>query len=161
MKLLQHPVRAADAFDRLLELSVLLADDMSRALSRQGLTVPRTHLLWVLHHEGPSTQRALSDALKVTPRNITGLVDGLVQAGLVTREAHPTDRRATLVTPTPAGASLMDEMVRQHQELAARLFGDLPAGRLSDFLAAIDHVTGRLRETLESGDEASPGPLGA
>ena len=40
-----------------------------------------------MHHNGPTTQRELADALKVTPRNVTGLVAG----GFVTRERHPTD----------------------------------------------------------------------
>ena len=88
--------------------------------------------------------------LKVTPRNVTGLVDGLADAGLVTREPHPTDRRATLVTLTPAGASLMERMARERQDLAARLFDDLPAGHLSSFLHGIDLVTGRLRQALQA-----------
>jgi DNA-binding MarR family transcriptional regulator len=144
--------RATEALDRLLELTVLLNDDMTRALAREGLTVARTHLLWVLHQQGPCTQRALADALKVTPRNVTGLVDGLVDDGHVSREPHPTDRRATLVTLTPAGLSLMDGMARGREELAARLFGGLPARRLRGFLDGIDDVTARLHEAL--GEEA-------
>ncbi len=40
------------------------------------------------------TQRALADALQVTPRNVTGLVDALADSGFVERAPHPTDRRA-------------------------------------------------------------------
>jgi DNA-binding MarR family transcriptional regulator len=149
MNVLQHRFAATEVLDRLLELTVLLNDDMARALAGHGLTVARTHLLWVLHHEGASTQRALSDALKVTPRNITGLVDGLVGTGLVTREAHPTDRRARLVTLTPAGASLTEELARDHRALAARLFGDLPAEQLHGLLGGIELMTERLRAALE------------
>ncbi|MEN3610618.1 MarR family transcriptional regulator [Plantactinospora sp. ZYX-F-223] len=42
----------------------------------------------------------LSQALKCTPRNVTGLVDALEAAGFVARSAHPTDRRATVVSLT-------------------------------------------------------------
>ncbi|GAC1331127.1 MAG: MarR family transcriptional regulator [Candidatus Dormibacteria bacterium] len=41
--------------------------------------------------------------LGVTPRNVTAIVDALEAAGLVARVADPTDRRALIVTLTPAG----------------------------------------------------------
>ena len=146
MKSPQDPL--TDALDRLLNLTVLLGEDMSGALEEQGLTTARTHLLWVVHLGGPSTQRALADALSVSPRNITGLVDGLVASGYVSREPHPVDRRATLVTLTVDGRRLMTRMVEEHRELAHRLFGELPPCRLAAFVAGVEHVTARLREAL-------------
>jgi len=38
--------------------------------------------------------------LHVAPRTITALFDGLVATGFVTREPHPSDRHAALVTLT-------------------------------------------------------------
>ena len=140
----------ADALNRLLELVVLLNEDMTRGLARDGLTVPRAHLVWVLHHRGPTTQRALADALKVTPRNVTGLVDGLVGTGFVTREPHPTDRRATLVSLTEHGAATLAEMDRSHQELAELLFGDMSGRQFGAFVSGLDHVSSRLREGLRA-----------
>jgi DNA-binding MarR family transcriptional regulator len=138
--------RLHDTLDRLLELVVLLNEDMTQSLAREGLTVPRAHVLWLLHHHGPSTQRALADALKVTPRNVTGLVDGLAASGHVTREPHPGDRRATLVTLTERAATTMAEMDAGHGRLAELLFGEMP--RFEAFADGLDHVTGRLREAL-------------
>src|SRR5918997_6836412 len=121
------------ALDRLLAVTVLLNEDATQSLAKEGLTVPRAHLLWLLHHQGPSTQRALADALRVSPRNVTGLVDGLAASGFVTREPHPTDRRATLVSLTEHGASALAEMDRGHQELAELLFGGMSGRRLEGF----------------------------
>lgn len=92
--------------DRVLELAVLLNDDMERDLARRGLTGSRAHLVWELNRHGPSTQQALAEALGVTPRAVTGLVDALADAGFVTREPHPGDRRATLVTFTNTQRSI-------------------------------------------------------
>ena len=112
MKYLHHVVpsrydRTAEhqeaALDRVFELVVLLTDDMTQSLGRQGLTTARAHLLWELRRSGPCTQQSLATAMGVSARNITGLVDGLVAAGFVSRQAHPTDRRATLVTFTELG----------------------------------------------------------
>ena len=141
-------VTTTETLDRLLELVVLLNEDMTQSLAQEGLTVPRAHLLWLVQHEGPTTQRALADALKVSPRNVTGLVDGLVADGFVTREPHPTDRRAILVSLTERGTATMAEMHKSHEELADLLFGDLSARRLGAFAGGLDHVVGRLREAL-------------
>ena len=149
MNVVHDRVRATEALDRLIEVTLLLGDDMARALAAHGLTVARTQLLWALNGQGASTQRALSDALNVTPRNITGLVDGLVASGHVSREPHPTDRRATLVTLTPPGAALMEDMAAEHEALAAQLFGDLSPEQLGGLLAGLGVVTGRLLEALE------------
>ena len=132
--------------DRLLELVVLLNENMTQSLARDGLTVPRAHLVWLLHHNGPTTQRALADALKVTPRNVTGLVDALVGTGFVTRAPHPTDRRATLVSLTEGGASTLAAMDRGHEELAELLFGGMSDRQLGAFVSGLDHVSTRLRE---------------
>jgi DNA-binding MarR family transcriptional regulator len=137
-----------EALDRLLEFVVLLNEDMTQSLARDGLTVPRARVVWLLHHEGPQTQRALADALKVTPRNVTGLVDGLAAAGYVTREPHPADRRATLVSLTEHGAATMAAMDRSHQELATLLFGDMSARRFDAFVRGLDHVLERVREAV-------------
>ena len=134
--------------DRLLALVVLLDDYMTESLARLGLTRSRAHVMWLLHNDGSTTQRALADAIGVTPRNITGLVDGLVDTGFVTRRPHPADRRATLVTLTDHGATTMAEMDRSHRELAELLFGALSPRQRAAFGAGLDHVSTRLREAL-------------
>lgn len=142
------PARRAATLDRLLELTVLLGDDMARDLARRGLTQARTQLLWLVGGGGPTTQRALADAMGVSARNVTGLVDGLEQTGFVTREPHPTDRRATLVTLTEQGAETVAELRRGHAELAELLFGGLAERRFDAFAKGLDEVVATLRAAL-------------
>jgi DNA-binding MarR family transcriptional regulator len=141
--------RFRGTLDRVLELVTLLNEDMSHSFARDGLTGPRAHLLWELHHRGPTTQRALADALRVSARNVTGLVDGLVETGFVTREPHPTDRRATLVSFTERGAKTADVMDRDHRELARLLFSSMPAKRLEGFAEDLDEILSLLRKALD------------
>ena len=126
-----------------MHLSMLMAADLGRYEQESGLTQARIHLLWQLGADGPCTQQQLARALDVTPRNVTGLVDGLVASGHVTREPHPTDRRATLVTPTPRGTSVIRENQEGYAEMAERLFGDLPARRLGELTAVLDETIAR------------------
>ena len=134
--------------DRVLQLAVLLNEDMARDLERRGLPGSRAHLVWELHKRGPSTQQALAQALRLTPRAITGLVDALVKTGFVTRESHPTDRRATLVTLTKQGKKAAEALERDHIEFATKLFADLPETTLRNFTKGLDAVLARLRDLL-------------
>jgi DNA-binding MarR family transcriptional regulator len=140
--------KRTDALDKTLELAVLLGEDMTQSLARDGLSVPRAKLVWLLHHSGPQTQAALAAGLNVTPRNVTGLVDALVAGGYVERSPHPTDRRALLVSLTSDGASALADMERQHVALARSLFAGMRD--LDGFVAGLDHVLARLRVELEA-----------
>ena len=146
-------------FDRLLEIAVLIQADLVRSFAGTGLTTSRTHLLWELHRMGPSTQQALAAALKVSPRNVTGLVDALETAGFVERGQHPTDRRATLVTLTELGSQTMADMVRDRELIASQLVADFGEDQLMEFGRSLDTVTGRLRDLVES--TRSPTPVTA
>jgi len=140
------------ALNQAVELALLLNQDMEREFARLGLSPARTHLLWELQERGIATQRELAEALKVTARNITGLVDGLVATGFVTRQPHPTDRRATLIQFTEHGAQTMATMARDHRELADLLFKDMP--QFAAFTAGMELLLGRLRQAVADAEAA-------
>ena len=137
------------ALDRLLEVTVVLGGDMGGHLAAQGLTESRAHVLYVLHDTGPTTQRTLADALDVAPRTITGLVDGLVASGHVTREPHPTDGRATLVTPTREGAEAARALSEGRLELARTLFVDWRVEHVESLVTGLDEVLATLHALVE------------
>ena len=147
-----EPPRTTALLDQVLELAALINEDMSGSLVDRGLTPARTHLLWELLHRGPSTQRVLADALGVTARNVTGLVDRLEETGFVTREPHPQDRRATLVTLTGHGHDVMSKMKTEHQQFADLLFADLSERQLSALTSGLTHVLDRLRALVSKGE---------
>jgi DNA-binding MarR family transcriptional regulator len=144
--------RHVAALDHVFELTVLLHDDMTESLGREGLTLSRAHLLWELRRLGPATQTALADALHVSSRTVTGLVDGLVAGGFVTREPHPTDRRAFLVSFTEHGAAVVKFMEEGQQELAELLFVGMSPQQFDCFADGLDEVVDRLRTRLLAGD---------
>jgi DNA-binding MarR family transcriptional regulator len=133
------------ALNRVLELAILINADMRDGLAERGLTESRTHLLWELHQRGPSTQRELADALRVSPRNVTGLVDALAATGFVARQPHPSDRRATLVHFTDHGAEAARRLESDQQEFARVLFEGMSASHFSGLVHGLDAVLDRLR----------------
>jgi DNA-binding MarR family transcriptional regulator len=138
-------VSTDDAMDRLFDLAVVLGDLMNRRLAEHGLTPARAEVVWLLHHGGPCTQRELSQALKCTPRNVTGLVDALEAAGFVARSAHPTDRRATIVSLTERGTTLVAGWHRDRDHGTAHLLADASAAELTTFVTVLDRILGNLR----------------
>jgi DNA-binding MarR family transcriptional regulator len=144
--------------DRVLELTVLLSQDMAESLAREGLTESRAHLVWQLQQRGPCTQATLAADLHVTPRTITALVDGLVATGFVTREPHPSDRRATLVTFTERGRATAQALADGHRRLARQLFADLPGDVFDSFDAGLLHVIAQFRDVLAIRESSTPAP---
>ena len=155
-----HGMRSVEkhgaALDQVLELAILINDDMTRSLARDGLTPTRAHLLWELNRRGPSTQRALAEALDVSPRNITGLVDALVATGFVTREPHPTDRRATLVSFTEHGARTAKALDVGREQLAEVLFAEMSDEQFDGFVTGLDAVLATIRDELSKLKEGRP-----
>ena len=79
-------------------------------LRDRGLTYARMRLIGALHCGGPRIMSSISDELGVTRRNVTALVDALEEEGLVRRQPHPTDRRATVIELTGEGERTADAM---------------------------------------------------
>jgi DNA-binding MarR family transcriptional regulator len=138
---------ASVAFERLFELAAVLGDMMEAGLSERGISRSRAEVLWHLHHHGPQTQRALSRALKCTPRNVTGLLDALQATGLVARSPHPSDRRATIVTLTEPGTTAVAAWDADQRRGADDLFDGIPPADLGTFVAVLDQILTRLHAT--------------
>jgi DNA-binding MarR family transcriptional regulator len=118
---------------------------MNSRLAQHGLTPARAEVLWVLHRAGPHTQRQLSQVLKCTPRNVTGLVDALESAGLAQRAPHPSDRRAIIVSLTGDGESLITSWGADRAANTTRLLAGISADDLATFTGVLDRVVTRLR----------------
>jgi DNA-binding MarR family transcriptional regulator len=127
--------------DSLFELAGRRGELMHAALAGQDLTPARAEALLVLHHAGrPVVQRELSDALRCTPRYVTALADTLEAGGWVTRQAHPADRRATLVSLTGKGNAAVAWIQAERQAASARLLAGVPARDITGFLAVTGHI---------------------
>lgn len=142
--------------DKLLAITDMFQQDMTRAFSGTPLTESRVAVLWTLSSRGPSTQQSLADALKVTPRNISGLVDALEKHGYLERVAHPSDRRAVLVTLTSNGEETMTRMQAEHAQLETELRDAVATEDWPGLESGIDAIITRLTE-LTSQTQADKG----
>ena len=88
-------------------------------------------VLATLRRSGPDYRLRptdLTSATMLTSSGTTKRLDRLEQAGLITREPDPHDRRGTLITLTASGRRLVDSTTRAHLENERRLLEALDAG---------------------------------
>jgi DNA-binding MarR family transcriptional regulator len=96
----------------------------NRKATEAGISAQRLRLLNVVHCQGPQKMADLAEALAVTPRNVTALVDGLEAEGLIRRIPHSTDRRVTLVELT-GGSVNVESQFRAFQDSIGSLFANM------------------------------------
>jgi DNA-binding MarR family transcriptional regulator len=109
---------------------------MAASAEREGLTLQQFSLMGVISRRGRVPMNALSKELRVTPPNITGVVDRLEAKGLVKRVADPKDRRKREIQLTEKGTAQyervrtgysgplqesLDSLTPEEQEILAKL----------------------------------------
>ena len=94
---------------------------LSHELVQLDMPIGQMKTLFILWMAGkPQTMGQLAHALDVSPGNVTGLVDGLIQRGLAYREEDPADRRQKLVGLTPTAQNRLLSMERGRNLLIGR-----------------------------------------
>jgi DNA-binding MarR family transcriptional regulator len=102
-----------------MEIAELLPEIMRRLgggrsvpAGMREVTLPQARALRAIASSEACTMGELAGSLRVTMGAATGLVDRLVQQGLVQREPDPSDRRVVRVRLTPAGQRAHTALVR-------------------------------------------------
>jgi DNA-binding MarR family transcriptional regulator len=119
------------------------------AADRIGINATDLNCLNILSFRGHMTAGELARATGLTTASITGVVDRLEEAGYVTRERDPHDRRRVVVKlvldrAMRDVAGLFLPMMRAWREMAAR-YSDDELRLIIDYYARVEQV---LREHL-------------
>ncbi len=112
-------------------------------------TLPRFDVMAALsRHKDGLKMSQLSGVLRVSNGNVTGIVDRLVEEGLVMRVAVEGDRRASLVRLTRKGEAEFATQAAAHEGWIDDMLGALSAdeasamgARLEDLLTAAEQDT--------------------
>lgn len=138
-------VHLENLVSRYAEVYALLMRTADRRMAERGASLARTKLLLCLNKRGPLRGTDIADILSQSPRTITEAVDGLEKAGLVQREADPTDRRAKLVRITAEGADAVDKTEPLRRELIEQTFGVLDAAERAELARILDKLAATLQ----------------
>jgi DNA-binding MarR family transcriptional regulator len=121
-------------------------------LGRHGISMWGYIVLSALDGGPARTQAALAQAIGADKTRIIGVLDDLQQTGLITREPDPADRRARLLSITPAGHQVRAATQAEIQANENRLLASLPAADRRAFLRAAQALS-----ALPPGEIAVPG----
>ena len=115
---------------RLFTCKELIEAEVRRRLREEfAVTFPRFDLMAQLDRARKGmTLGELSQRMMVSNGNVTGLVDRLVEQGLIDRRPSPDDRRAQIVSLTADGRRLFRAMARANEEWIGDMFADLSNG---------------------------------
>jgi DNA-binding MarR family transcriptional regulator len=121
----------------------------SRIMNEFGISLARFDLMSQLERVGGGlTMSEVSRRMMVSNGATTSLVDRLVEDGLVQREAHPGDRRTTLLHLTGQGRERFLAVAREHEQWIIELLAGLDESAKQDLLAGL----GALKHHLEKVD---------
>jgi DNA-binding MarR family transcriptional regulator len=115
-----------------------------------NLTVPQVKtLFFISNHPGTSPTR-LAGALKVTPPNVTGIVDRLVEQDLLARQISPEDRRALVLNLTEEGKSVLSGLRERQTNVMRDILGYLDTDELSQIISALSGLAKAARTYEEN-----------
>ena len=95
------------------------------AWMRLRLGIGQIKSLFFISNHGTTSPGKLAVALKVTPTNVTGIIDRLLEKNLITRTGDPDDRRVIWLRTTPQGDTLVGELRQKRRERMTELFSRL------------------------------------
>jgi len=101
--------------------------ELSQEVNKGSISIPQFTLLGFLNQSTGLNMSQLAELMRHTTPATTGLVDRLVDAGLVERFSHPRDRRQVLVQITDKGRELVEGMKRGIVSDVTETFSELDA----------------------------------
>lgn len=128
-----------EAFFKLINIQNRRNKKLGRLILEQtGLTFPQMVVLMELdEHGGTSTMQTLAQHLQQTGGAMTNLVDRLFNAGLVSRETVPQDRRIVQVVLTEKGKAKIAAVHAHFMDEYKRICAALSNEELAQFMATI------------------------
>ncbi len=123
---------------------------------RRELTVPQMTMLLVIRDLGEMGIKALAEETQVSAPSASAMVDRLVEAGMLCREASRTDRREVRVSLTAEGVKtvgiLEEHLLKSLTDMLEKVGPDM-AGNWCEIYARIDAILD------EEARESVPSPL--
>lgn len=114
---------------RLLELFYRIHRRLFRRLvgQLQGLSGAEMMVLWKTNKRGSYRVTDLAQEICISPSTLTGILDRLVERGLLERFPDPDDRRGILLKGTPLLKDFIHQVMASIDQELVKIFGAMPA----------------------------------
>src|SRR5581483_11008116 len=147
----------------LVEQALSLRSDLYRSLrpAREwleiDLTTSQLKVLFLLYSADSASMGQLAASLGVTLSTVTGIVDRLVEHGMVLREEDPHDRRLVVCRLTPDGATVAARLIEAGNTRLREVLDRLSVAELRCVVEGLQLLTDAVRvETLPADEHPTP-----
>lgn len=107
----------------------------------EGLVVSHGNILDILYdNNGKLTMKEISEGIKRSKSTVTQLVDKLLKAGYVTKEANAEDRRYFYIRLTKKGESVKKDFREISESVIERFFKDFTEKEVETLFLLLDRV---------------------
>lgn len=135
----------------LLKESFFLLDSGDRLLfDRYNLTVPRYYALYHVNANPGISPSQLSQRMLCDKSNISRLIKGLAQEGLICRRAHESDGRTYRLYLTQQGMAVFNRVHCIHQQYNQERLACLTATEHNQLVAQLSHLIQALQAHLQT-----------
>ncbi|MGF7229370.1 MAG: MarR family winged helix-turn-helix transcriptional regulator [Candidatus Saccharibacteria bacterium] len=97
----------------LLQVSMRAKHSLIRLAEKRGLTVMQLFALCSMEASQPVPMNFFSSLFSCDASNVTGIIDRLFTGGYIVRAENPQDRRVKVISLTPEGEVLKNELLAE------------------------------------------------
>jgi DNA-binding MarR family transcriptional regulator len=141
---------ARELTDAVARLRRVLRAGIRTDISWEALPMAQVEILQTLADNSPARVNDLAERLHLAQSTVSGLIGQMMTAGLVLREIDTSDRRAAVVTLTPAGADQLQAWETAHVQWIQGALGRLTADDRTAISSSLPALR-RLTDALSSG----------
>jgi len=117
------------------------------AISQGIITVPQFLGMNFLRENPGAPVKAFATTLGLRLSSASGLLDRMARLGLLKRTHSTEDRRVVLLTLTPKGEQMVDEIMEQKRQSIADIFSTLTTEERTVFTKMMQKVVKQIDET--------------
>lgn len=123
-----------DTLTRLINLREILFAEISKAFAEQELNSTEIFIIYVLQHKKTEIKAGdLAAELFLPLSTLTGIIDKMIDKGIVLRKRSDTDRRVVIIELNPEFKSRSDSCLEKLLSIVKEISDETPPGWFRKF----------------------------
>lgn len=121
----------------------------ARHIRQLGLTPPQFDIIATLGNTPGMNCKELGEKTLITKGTLTGVLDRLIDKGLICRSTPPEDRRSIFICLTEAGEALFQQAFPTHLAFLDGIFGQMDQATINNLQTSLLALRRAFEQELE------------
>ena len=130
-----------DFYSSLLRLFLTSKQQLMDNAKKYDLTFIQAVTILISSETEPQPMKAFQEVYHCDASNVTGIIDGLEERQLVSRDELPTDRRVKTILLSPAGQETKEQLASDFVRMADEVLSPLSDEERTQFEAIVRKLT--------------------